>query len=117
MAPPQLMTYAELAEVWGVSKEAARKKVEGLRLPRQTGNDGRARVMVDLTEVQHEPMKPKASDRRPPADRPEDMADVRRYISPLETQLPGHPSLGPSVRAAFERERDRADGLTADLVA
>src|SRR5215210_7274565 len=40
--------YTELAEVWGVSKEAARKKVEGLRRPKQMGNDGRARVMVDL---------------------------------------------------------------------
>ena len=68
MATPQLMTYAELAEVWGVSKEAARKKVEGLRLPKQMGNDGRARVMVDLTEVQHEPMKSKPYGRRPPGD-------------------------------------------------
>ena len=51
-----------------MSKEAARKKVEGLRLPKQMGNDGRARVMVDLTEVRHEPMRSKPHGRRPPGD-------------------------------------------------
>src|SRR3954466_15644408 len=119
MAPPQLMTYAELAEVWGVSKEAARKKVEGLRLPRQMGNDGRARVMVDLTEVQHEPMKPR-SDRRPPGDQPDaapDVADLRRLASALETEVERLTALSVSTRGDYERERNRADGLVAELSA
>lgn len=73
------LTYAELAEVWGVSKEAARKKVEALHLPRQLGNDGKARVMIDLEKVQHEPQKPKPAGRIPPGDRPE---TARRNRSP-----------------------------------
>ena len=56
----QNLTYADLAEIWGVSKDAARKKVEGLRLPRTRGNDGRARVQIDLEEVTHTPLKPRA---------------------------------------------------------
>jgi len=62
--PAQLMTYDQLAAAWGVSREAARKKVEALHLPRQTGNDGKARIKIDLAEVEHRPMSPKR-DRRP----------------------------------------------------
>jgi hypothetical protein len=115
----RLMTYAELAEVWGVSKEAARKKVEGLRLPKQMGNDGRARVMIDLTEVQHEPMKPR-SDRRPDGDQPEtppDVADLRRLAYTLETEVERITALATSNRADYERERDRADTLVTELSA
>ncbi len=117
MASPQLMTYSELATVWGVSKEAARKKVEGLRLPRQMGNDGRARVMVDLTEVQHEPMKPKSTGRRARGDRPETTleADLRRLVSTLEAEVERLTALDALRRSDFEHERNRADGLSRDL--
>lgn len=65
-------TYAELGELWGVSKEAARKKVEGLRLPRKPGNDGKTRVTIDLSEVSHTPMRHRAeTDGRPDGDQPE----------------------------------------------
>ena len=120
MATPQLMTYMELAEVWGVSKEAARKKVEGLRLPKQMGNDGRARVMVDLTEVQHEPMKPKPHGRRPPGDQLEttpETEDLRRLVSTLEAEVARLTALNASQRADFERERDRADRTAGELAA
>ncbi len=119
MAAPKLMTYVELASVWGVSKEAARKKVEGLRLPKQMGNDGTARVMVDLTEVQHEPMKPKVFDRRTPGGRPESTPEsdtsLRRLVSTLEAQVERLTALEASRRSDFEHERSRADGLSSDL--
>ena len=65
------LTYDELASAWGVSREAARKKVEGLGLRKQLGNDGRTRVVVDLSEHQHQLRSggnlPPETGRRPPA--------------------------------------------------
>ena len=114
----RLMTYAELAETWGVSKEAARKKVEGLGLPRQMGNDGRARVMVDLMEVQHEPTKPRTTGRRAPGDRPEtgpESSDLKRLVSTLEATVARLEALDTTTRADLDRERSRADALASDL--
>jgi chromosome segregation ATPase len=112
--PTQLMTYDELAATWGVSREAARKKVEGLRLPRQTGNDGKTRVMVDLAEVQHQPAKPK-KDRRPPGDRTETEA-LRQHVETLRSEVERLLALAATNRADFERERDRAEKAMADLI-
>lgn len=113
--PTQLMTYDELAAAWNVSREAARKKVEGLRLPKQMGNDGRARIMVDLAEVQHQPQKPK-KDRRPPGDRAETEA-LRQHVETLRADAERLATLAATNRADYERERDRADKAIADLVA
>ena len=51
------MTYAELGERIGVSPEAARQRAMRLKLRRQIGNDGKARVAVDLEEVPLNPRK------------------------------------------------------------
>ena len=40
--PAAIMTYDELANAWAVSREAARKKVEGLRLQKRTGKTARS---------------------------------------------------------------------------
>jgi len=103
--PTQLMSYDDLASTWGISREAARKKVEGLRLHRQTGNDGKTRVMIDLSEVQHQPMKPK---RRPSGDRPETEV-LRQHIETLRAEVERLLALVSTNRADFERERDRAE--------
>lgn len=113
--PTQLMTYAELAEVWGVSREAARKKVEGLRLPRQTGNDGKARVMIDLAEVQHQPLKPKETGRKAPGDRAEAEA-LRAHVETLQAEIGRLTALVGTNRADFERERDRAEKHAAEVI-
>jgi chromosome segregation ATPase len=110
----QLMTYDELATAWGVSREAARKKVEGLHLRRQAGNDGKARVMVDLSEVQHQPAKPKR-DRRAPSLRAETEA-LQQHVETLRGEVERLLALTASHRADFERERDRAEKVTAELV-
>ena len=49
----ECLTYAELGDRLGTSPEAARSLARRLRLPRKPGNDGKARVTVDLTEVQY----------------------------------------------------------------
>jgi hypothetical protein len=112
--PTKQLTYAELADVWGVSPEAARKKVEGLRLPRQPGNDGKVRVLIDLDDVQHRPQKPKST-RRPPGDHPE-IEPLRQHVATLKAEVERLLTLAGSNRADFERERERAERAAADLM-
>ena len=50
------LTYVDLADRLGTSQEAARSFVRRLRLPRQTGNDGKVRIHIDLAEIQHKPL-------------------------------------------------------------
>jgi hypothetical protein len=110
--PTRLMTYEELADAWSVSREAARKKVEGLRLPRQTGNDGKARVMVDLEEVQHKPLKKRDPT---PGDRPETEA-LHEHIVTLQAEIQRLILQAETARSDFERERSRADRESASAV-
>src|SRR5215212_995039 len=104
------LTYAELAEVWGVSKDAARKKVEGLHLPRKPGNDGRTRVTIDLEEVTHTP-KPSRSEAggRPGGDREEVPQETTRPPGPeviaLGAQIAILEARAVELRADLERER------------
>ena len=124
----QNLTYAELGEIWGVSKDAARKKVEGLRLPRTRGNDGRARVQIDLEEVTHTPLRPKAEtsdeDRGEGAsgDREETAGSPSPEIRALQARVEDLASDLERERAETKRERDerleersRADRLAGDL--
>lgn len=115
-------TYAELGAVWGVSPEAARKRVEGLRLPRHPGNDGKVRVTIDLNEVTARPPQSKSdknsnpSARRPAGDRPE--ADVlRQHVTTLQAEVERLATLAATNRADFERERLQAEQVVADLTA
>ena len=123
------VTYAELAEIWGVSKDAARKKVEGLRLPRTRGNDGRARVTIDLEEVTHtpKPAKPEAEPGAPPVSSgspPLELTALQARIADLQSDLARERSDRERDRENLERERaerlqerDRADQLTNELSA
>lgn len=112
--PTQLLTYDELAAAWGVSREAARKKVEALHLPRQTGNDGKARIKIDLAEVEHRPMPPRR-DQRPGGDRAETDA-LQEHVKTLRAELERLSTLAESHRADFERERDRAEKAVAEVI-
>jgi hypothetical protein len=51
------LTYGELAGRLGTSSEAARSLARRLRLPRKPGNDGKARVTVDLSEINYKPLR------------------------------------------------------------
>jgi hypothetical protein len=50
------LTYAALGHRLGCSPEAVRAVAKRLRLPRQKANDGKALVVVDLTEIEHKPL-------------------------------------------------------------
>jgi chromosome segregation ATPase len=103
--PNQAMTYDELASLWGVSREAARKKVEGLHLPRQPGNDGKVRVMINLVEVRHQPKK---TGRRAGGDRAEVIAALEGHVETLKEAL-------AKAEAETSRERERGDRLDREL--
>src|ERR1700757_896745 len=107
------LTYSELGERLGCSPEAARSLSRRLRLVRKPGNDGRARVIVDLAEIQYRP----APARPPDGPRPNvdalkaqieqlqsDLAKLEMEKNCLEACVAGH-------RADFEHERDRCDRL------
>ena len=110
------LTYADLAERLGVSAEAARALTRRLRLQRQLGNDGKARVIVDLADLRHKAMPV----RSPGGDHP--VAALRARIEALQAELAEMEEENATLRAVaderredFVRERDRADKLMADV--
>jgi hypothetical protein len=114
----ECVTYAELGDRLGTSPEAARSLARRLRLPRKPGNDGKARVTVDLTEIQYKPPRT-----RSPRDHLADIDDLNASIEQLQGELAklevekrcsevsaaGH-------RADFERERARCDTLMTEAL-
>ena len=105
--PIETLTYDALAARLKVSPAAARSFAKRHRFPRSLSDSGKAVVSVDLAQIRHAP--------RPRGSRPADdltlvaeNAQLRAEIVRLEAMAAGH-------RADFERERDRADRLMAEL--
>ncbi len=109
--PIEQLTYAVLAERLNCSSEAARSLAKRLRLPRQRGNDGKARVSVDLAEITHNPLPA----RSPPGHRAVVDA-LKAKITELEDELAKMEVVASGHRADFERERDRADRMMAEML-
>ncbi len=137
------MTYSELAILWNVSRDAARKKVEGLRLPRTLGNDGRARVMIDLDEISHKPLRPKKAKEDelsvPPPGDPEESAPgdqeetypdrtaeiealrtavnaLQDHLSLCQNQIAQLENINAVYRSDFENERKRSEQMTQEVL-
>jgi hypothetical protein len=104
------LTYADLADRLGTTQEAARSFVRRLRLPRMKGNDGKARVNVDLNNFQYKPMPTRKRDGHRADTNVEalqaELARIEVEKRCLEVTAAGH-------RADFERERERADNALA----
>jgi hypothetical protein len=95
------MTYAELADVRGISAASAERLVRRRRWSRQAGNDGVVRVLVPLTEAQG---RRKSAPARVRISEPDNRADVR--MSPLISA----PDIPPDVRtleSALETLREQ----------
>src|SRR6202008_2219510 len=112
------LTYEELADRLGTSAEAARSLVRRLRLPRRPGNDGRARVTIDLTEIQYKPLRT-----RQPGDHRVDIEGLNARVEQLQGEvaaLEGEnkclEATAAGHRADFERERDRSDALMSETL-
>ena len=111
------LTYAELAERLKCSPEAARALAKRRLLQRQRGNDGKARVVVDLADVQHKAVPV----RSPGGDHP--VAALRARIEALRADLVEMQEENAMLRAVvderredFVRERDCADKLMVELL-
>ncbi len=105
------LTYAALGERLGCSPEAARALAKRLRLPRQKANDGKALVVVDLTEIEHKPLPA-----RSPTGTLSVVETLQTSIATLESELAKVEAAAAGHRADFERERDRADKLLSEML-
>jgi len=103
------LTYAALGARLKVSPEAARSLARRLRLPRSRSDDGKALVSVDLAEIRHTP--------RPPGGRQAgNIALLAAKIEALKAEIARLEARAADHRADFERERERADRLTVELL-
>jgi chromosome segregation ATPase len=78
--------------------------VKRLQLPRSLSNDGKAVVRVDLDQIRHTPRPHRAG------------AGLQQRIDTLQAEIARLEEKAVTQRADFERERDRADRLTAELL-
>jgi hypothetical protein len=107
--PIETLTYAALGARLRISPAAARSLAKRLALPRSVSDDGKALVSVDVAEIRHTPRSARhrfADDIAPAAAK---IAALQAEIARLEARAAGH-------RADFERERERSDRLTAELL-
>jgi DNA repair exonuclease SbcCD ATPase subunit len=105
----EALTYVALGARLKISREAARSLAKRLRLPRSLSDDGKALVSVDLVGIRHTP--------RPPGGRQEcNIALLAAKIEALKAEIARLEARAADHRADFERERERADRLTVELL-
>ena len=102
------LTYGALGARLNISPAAARALARRLQLPRSRSADGKALVSVDLTQIRHTPHPPVRRQAGDVAELTAKIAALRADNAQLETMSAGH-------RADFERERERADRLMAEV--
>src|SRR5262245_18717227 len=110
------VSYAELAEHLGISPEAARQKSIRARWERQLGDDGKARVLVDLEEAA-------AAHRPRPIERPDEqvttaavIAALEQHVATLKEELAKAQTLAAERDLDAYRERERIADLTTQLL-
>ncbi len=105
----ETLTYAALAAHLKISAEAARSLARRLRLPRSLSDEGKALVSVELAEIRH---KPQSSRGRPAGN----IARLAERIEALKAEIARLEARAADRREDFERERERADRLTVELL-
>ena len=100
----EMLSYRQLGERLGCSRDAARELVKRLRLPRHIANDGKALVCIDLSEINHNPTPTQPSVGQLPVTASQECIE------------PKQEGTSASYQAALERERDRAERLMAELL-
>ena len=105
----ETLTYAVLGARLKISPVAACSLARRLRLPRSLSDDGKALVSVDLAEIRHTP--------RPPGGRQAgNIALLAAKIEALKAEIARLETRAADHRGDFERERERADRLTVELM-
>src|SRR5260370_37452961 len=103
------LTYAALGARLKISPVAACSLAKRLRLPRSLSDDGKALVSVDLAEIRHTP--------RPHSGRQAgNIALLAAKIEALKAEVARLEARAADHRAEFERERERTDRLTVELL-
>jgi hypothetical protein len=105
----ETVTYAALGARLKISAEAARSLAKRLRLPRSLSDDGKALVNVDLAEIRHTP-------RSPSGRQAGNIALLAAKTEALKAEIVRLEATAADHRADFERERERADRLTVELL-
>lgn len=105
----EVLTYAALGARLTVSPEAARSLAKRRRLPRSLSDDGKTLVSVDLAEIAYTPRPPRGCQAG-------DIAPFAATIQALKAEIAGLEARAADYRADFERERERADRLTVELL-
>jgi hypothetical protein len=105
----ETLTYASLGARLKISREAARSLAKRLQLPRSLSDDGKALVSVDLAEMRHTPRPPRGRQAGNVALFAPKIEALKAEIALLEARAADH-------RADLERERERADRLTVELL-
>jgi hypothetical protein len=114
------LTYAELADVRGISAASAERLARRRKWARQVGNDGVARVLVPLEEAR------KAKVRRDAGQSPDirtvtpDILPairevIREVVEPLTAQLERERSRVDRAERLLEEERERSGKLQSSL--
>jgi chromosome segregation ATPase len=109
--PIEMLTYAALADRLKISAEAARAIAKRHRLPRSRANDGKTLISVDLSDIQH-----KALPARSPGGPQAVITSLKAKIETLEAEIVRLEATAAGHRADFERERDRAERLVAEML-
>jgi chromosome segregation ATPase len=109
--PVEMLTYSALGERLNCSSEGARALAKRLRLPRQRANNGKALVAVDISELAHKPMPARSR----AGDRPV-TATLTARVEALQAELAKVEALAAGHREDFDRERERAESLMAELM-
>lgn len=101
----EMLSYRQLGERLGCSRDAARALVKRLRLPLHKANDGKALVSVDLGEIGHSFMPSHSTaDQHPVAASLNKRSELK-----IEATAATH-------RAELERERERGVRLMSELL-
>jgi hypothetical protein len=101
----EILTYSALGARLNISPVAARSLARRLQLPRSLSEDGKALVSVDLAEIKHTPGRRQAGD----------VAQWTTMVAALHVEIAQLEASAAAHRADFERERERADRLMAEL--
>jgi hypothetical protein len=104
----EMLTYAALGTRLKISPEAARSLVRRLRLPCSFSDVGKALVSVDLAEIRHTP--------RPPRGRTDNSVLLAAKIEASKAEIARLETTAADHRADFERECERADRLSVELL-
>jgi hypothetical protein len=105
----ETLTYAALGARLKISPVAASSLTRRRQLPRSRSDDGKVLVSVDLAEIRHTPRPPNGGQAGNIAPLAAKIEVLKAEIARLEAGAADH-------RADFERERERADRLTVELL-